>query len=241
MPGLELPNGRIPDPGDIGDNAERPTENIHRWAKRVLRQAWLDVIGTDPDAHATELQAIQAVGLHESLYGWPSQAHWQGHHNWGAITTRCPDGFPSGDGAYVDGKWVPYQTCFKSFPTNLQGARHLILICFARNALLRKGDAGTCGQIFRWARAMREANYFCRTMGRLPNGQKSCSAATPAQKDGDALVYAKALDKGIKTICDATGDAKLWVLPSETRLGSPWPIVFLLGAAPLAYLLWMHR
>jgi hypothetical protein len=56
------------------------------------------------------------------------------------------------------------------------------------------------GDLTRFARAMRDTTYFCRTTGKGPQGQPSCDAATSEQKQADAEHYAASLERNAKKI-----------------------------------------
>lgn len=207
-------------PGDIGDYSERPSTQLDIWAPRVIRAAYMIVMGKYPTPQA--LQAIQAVGRQEGWYGWagkPSQ--WPGHHNWGAITCgcggppECKGGFAAGDGFYVNGKWTPYQTCFAHRDTNLDGAIHLVETLILKRPKVQ--EVMDSGNLTAFARAMRDTTYFCRTTGKGANGQPCCSCATDDEKQGDALWYAKFLDTGCAKIAANTG------LPQVCFLSGPDP------------------
>lgn len=196
-PDPETPDGEKPpipkgaDPSDIGDYAGRPEGSLDVWAPNVLIEAFKTVMGKYPTPQA--LQAIQAVGRTEGYYGWAGRpAHWSGHHNWGAITCRCPCGFESKDGYYVNGKWQPYTTCFAHRDTNLEGAIHLVEVLVLKRAAVQKVMDN--GNLTDFARAMRDTTYFCRTTGKGKDGKPCCSCATDAQKQADAVWYAKKLD-----------------------------------------------
>lgn len=205
--GPDLPKVVPPPPGtDIGDYAGRPPGDLDKWAPAVLIEAFRTVMGTLPTPQA--LQAIQAVGRLEGYYGWAGKpAHWAGNHNWGAITCKCPCGFESRDGYYVDGKWQPYTTCFARRATNLEGAIHLIeVLVLKRKPVQAVMDSGN---LTLFARAMRDTTYFCRTTGKGKDGKPSCQAATDAQKQSDAIHYAKVMDKACATIGTKTGTGQL--------------------------------
>lgn len=207
-------------PGDIGDYAGKPSTQLDVWAPRVIRAAYVIVMGVYPTPQA--LQAIQAVGRQEGWYGWATKpSQWAGHHNWGAITCRCggpPEckgGFAAGDGYYVNGKWTPYQTCFAHRNTNLEGAIHLVETLVLKRPAVQ--DVMDSGNLTDFARAMRDTTYFCRTTGRGKDGKPCCSCATDNEKQADAIWYGKFLDTGCAKIAANTG------LPQVCFLNGPDP------------------
>lgn len=194
--GAPLP---VPYPDDVGDYAGRPQRDLDRWAAGVLQEAWVTVMGRYPTP--AELVTVQAVGRTEGYYGWASKPpQWAGHHNWGAITCRCPCGFRAVDGYDVNGKWQRYTTCFAIRPTNLEGAIHLVEVLVLRRKAVQKALREHPGDLTRFARAMRNTTYFCRTTGKGPQGQPSCDAATDEQKQADAEHYAASLERNAKKI-----------------------------------------
>jgi len=201
-------------PGDIGDYAGRPATQLDIWAPRVIRAAYMTVMGVYPSPQA--LQAIQAVGRQEGWYGWAGKPpQWAGHHNWGAITCRCPCGFESKDGYYVNGKWQPYTTCFAHRDTNLEGAIHLVEVLILKRPAVQ--DVMDSGNLTDFARAMRDTTYFCRTTAKGKDGKPCCSCASDAQKQADAVWYAKMLDSGCNKISKYSG------LPQVCFLNGPDP------------------
>lgn len=94
-------------------------------AKEVLSVAYQTVFNVpEEQVNLFALGIAQAIGLMEGGYGRGF------HNNWGAITRApnadgtCPaDSFLHGDSSFELGK---YQTCFKAYPTSLDGAIDLL-------------------------------------------------------------------------------------------------------------------
>lgn len=219
-PGEEAPPVPSGDPPDVSD---KPDAGINRdkWAASVLAEAWPLVL--DIEATPAMLQAVQAISRLESRYGWPDPKrfpNWQGHHNWGSIqcvtrtngVTRscfqqggCVKGFLGKDS--LNGR--PYEVCFESRPTNLEGAkRFLEVLLINRPAVFAAVKTGDAYQI---ALAMRRSSYFVRTLP--PKG-------TPAEQVekailADAAYYAKAIIGGAQAIAAATGE------PLAVTAGTP--------------------
>lgn len=220
------PPGTTPPPPpagtDIGDYAGRPPGDLDKWAPAVLIEAWRRVMNTVPTPQA--LQSVQAVGRLEGYYGWAGKpAVWAGNHNWGAITCKCPCGFRTTDGYYVNGKWQPYETCFATRATNLLGAMHLVEVLVKK----RPGVQAVMDNknLTDFARAMRDSTYFCRTTGKGKDGKPSCQAASDAQKQADAVYYAKVLDRACAAIGAKTGTGQLaWLDGSPPEKNGTEPV-----------------
>ena len=206
-------------PDDDGDYPSRPPAgvNMEKWAKNLLRQAFVLVMGKEPTPQA--LQTIQAVTRGEGYYGWAGKPKtWAGHHNWGAIMCgspkkdappgqECKCGFGYTDGYYVHGVWQPFKACFAHRDTNIEGAIHFIeVLVLKRKPVQAVMDNGI---IVDFARAMRDTTYFCRTTRPGKDGRPSCQAATNEEKQRDAEYYAKSIDYNVGKVIEGTGDPRV--------------------------------
>lgn len=227
-PPAEQPPKSPPPAGDQPDVSDKPGSgtNMDRWASAVLQEAWRRMFGTDPSPKA--LQAVQAVSRLESFYGWPTPSkfpNWQGHHNWGSIqcVTRidgrmrscyqngvCVKGFLGKDSFIVGGKSEPYDICFESRPTNLEGAqRFLEVLIVKRPSVAKVIDTGDAYEI---ALAMRRTGYFART-----------KHADEAQIKSDAIYYGGAIAKSAKAIASSWGTSPVVVM-RDMGSGGPDPV-----------------
>lgn len=103
----------------------------HAEARDIMIQAFEQVMGRRPSL--CERQAAQVVSLAESQYGAGWGAAGAGSNNWGAVQAGVP---PCGSNSFLytdthpqpDGSSVPYQICFKSYPTPVAGAADVVRI-----------------------------------------------------------------------------------------------------------------
>ena len=169
---------------------DAPGASRDRWAQTILTQA--------APAAPTPSERIfwGAVGRLESNYGATNKGH-----NWGNIHARpnpdgsCPVGTYPGTDSHGDGS--KYSTCFRAYPSDLEGAAALIEQLTTRRpkvaALVKAGAS-----LRAIAEQMRQA---------------------PIYFEASAEVYAAALDKNARAICAATGDP--W--PFDPAHTSPAP------------------
>jgi len=155
----------------MGIPLEDPPVNDQE-AKEVLTVAYQGLLGDDVNLFA--LGIAQAIGLMEGSYGkWgPNNAS----NNWGAITASgydkatdtCPPGtFKHGDSSAEAGQ---YQTCFRLYPTSLDGATDLLRELYVNRPAVF--DAAQIGDIRGVAQEMYASGYY---MGIAPHNQKDAN------------------------------------------------------------------
>lgn len=190
-----------PDPDSLA-TTERPAGNLDAWAFGLVKRIWPIVFPGETPTD-TQVEAVCAVSRGETVYGWPSQTQWHGHHNWGAIQHSSPkagvcpvgsflwkDGYIIKDPATGAESWRMFQICEKAWPTNEAGCEG-----FLRELLVKRPgvkDATRTGSAFAVARAMRVSKYFFRH----PENEYI---------DADAAVYAKAITSNAAAIAKALG------------------------------------
>lgn len=133
----------------------------HQEAKDVLTLAYQEMFGGEVNLFA--LGIAQAIGLMEgAAYGkWgPNNAS----NNWGAITApgfnketgKCPPGtFVHGDSSFEAGE---YKTCFRLYPTSLDGAKGLLFELYERRPAVFQ--AAVEGDIRGVAEEMYASGYY---------------------------------------------------------------------------------
>jgi len=143
----------------MSETTERPRGNLDVWAWKIVKGQWMSVFGQEATPY--EIEAVCAVARLESNYGWPAQATWAGHHNWGAMQGGAPSGgtcpagtFPATD-SHASGQ--QYVACEAEHATNEEGARALMSWFAHRPAV--SGVLGS-GDATRIAQAMHSAGYF---------------------------------------------------------------------------------
>ncbi len=122
----------------------------HAGARRVLTEAWRRIVKRDPTA--AEIQAVQAIALHETGYG--QLGPFSGSHNWGGVqvpgsqgATECgPGGFLWHDTTpRPDGSDERYSVCFRTYADDVAGASDVVRNLTATRpktfAALATGDA----------------------------------------------------------------------------------------------------
>lgn len=135
----------------------------HAQARIHLAEAWLiEFPGIQPSL--AELQAIQAIGLHEGSYG-DAKAWGRAYdpNNWGAVqcTTHkppdCQPGhcFPHGDSDPFKGKYI---WCYREYATPTDGAGHLVRLLTKYRPTT--ADAIMIGDASEIARTMYYSNYY---------------------------------------------------------------------------------
>jgi hypothetical protein len=157
----------------------------HQDAKATLAQGM-------PQLSAAESLYLRAVGFLESYYG--TQGSWTGTNNWGALTGSGDAGSishndqrPGPDGP------VSYTTKFRRYSTPLRGAAGLA------GTLLKPVTAAAIkrGIIMEAAAAQYAYGYY---------------TGLSTSKTANILSYARGLERTIRTICDATGEANPFVI-----------------------------
>jgi hypothetical protein len=103
---------------------------------------------------------VQAIGRHESHYGWPSAEKdpaWQGSHNWGAIQVAKPTADNSFAHIDHDAHGKEYIGYFRKYPTDEAGASDLLRELYRRPEVRAVIDSGSATSV---ANAMRLSGYF---------------------------------------------------------------------------------
>jgi hypothetical protein len=156
------------DRSTTGAANEPPVPNVqsasdHVRARAVLLAAFRQVMKREPTA--IEIQAVQAIALHETGYG--KLAAFPGSHNWGGVqipgtwgASECPeagllwkDSHPKPDGTDV-----VQSVCFRSYPDDVTGAIDLVRnVTKARPKTLAALATGDADQI---AAAMYAEHYY---------------------------------------------------------------------------------
>jgi hypothetical protein len=156
-------------------------------AKDILTVAYTEKFGEPVNLFA--LGIAQAIGLMEGG-GYGKNFG----NNWGAITRApnsdgsCPaDSFVHGDSSFELGE---YQTCFRKYPTSLDGARGLLAELYERRPEVF--SAALAGDIRGVAEEMYASNYYLGT-------------APPDKRDADGHYtnvnnYIKFIGKGVDQI-----------------------------------------
>jgi hypothetical protein len=130
--------------------------------RQVLYEAFSQVMNRAPSAY--ELQAIQAIALHETGMGQIGQ--FAGSHNWGAVqcpgtwgAEECPPGCTMGKDSTPTTRSKP--VCFRSYPDDVAGAVDLVRnLTIARPRTLRTLASGDADAI---AGAMYAERYYTGT------------------------------------------------------------------------------
>ncbi len=212
--------------GQLADSPTVSGPGDHAGARRVLYQAWLQVMSRPPTS--AEIQTVQAIALHETGYGHLS--FFPESHNWGAVQCRgtwgaseCPAGCvmgkdsmpPPSGGAAV----VTKPVCFRSYPNDVAGAVDLVRnLTTARPRTMRALATGDADQV---AAAMYAERYY--------TGTSKAAAANVA-------TYATAIARRAGEIAKALHETSRVARQSvATRPGGALP-VFLGTAVPLAAL-----
>lgn len=140
-------------------------------AKEVLSIAYQTVFNVDEqDVNLFALGIAQAIGLMEGA-GYGKWGPNKSSNNWGAITRTpnadgsCPpDSFKHGDSSFETGE---YQTCFRIYPTSLDGAIGLLNELYVRRP--EAFEYAKAGDIRGVAQEMYRTNYY---LGTSPPDQK---------------------------------------------------------------------
>lgn len=156
--------------------------DTYRWARQISRAAWAAVRPAQAPSLG-ELQAVEAVGGHEGVFGLATKpAGWDRTKNWGAIQrTGTPTALdlPFTD-THADG--TKYTAYFKGYSSHLEAAKDLIheltTMRPSVGAVLSSGDYAEI------AKRMRSSHYF----------------------EDDPSKYAGALEEHAKAIAAANGE-----------------------------------
>jgi len=145
------------------------------------------------------IQAIQAIGCHESSYGrgWGGQG--VGSWNMGAYQCKCkPEGETCCDGCFLyqdsrptENGQVKYMWCYKKYPSPAAGFADIIKLF--KNNMKRVWAVLQCGNLDEIAWQMRESHYF---EGFTTDHRKAAQA------------YAGALDKCAKQMATTLGETQ---------------------------------
>lgn len=166
--------------------------NGHLWAKAVSTVAFRNVMGRQPSL--CEQQMLQGVAWAESNYGngWKGQG--AGSYNMGAIQAGKPP-CDADEFLYTDthptasGDNVPYEICFRKYPSPLAGFEHLVKILYVnRPTVLAAAEACSIAGV---SKAMYETTYY------------EGWGATPAERIGNHIKY---LTRALTTVTKGTGD-----------------------------------
>ncbi len=210
--------------GQAQDTPSTSGVGDHAGARRVVHQAWVRVMTRAPTL--PEVQAVQAIALHETGYG--HLGFFPDSHNWGAVqcpgtwgANECPkncimgkDSMPppaAGSGV------VTKPVCFRSYTDDVEGAVDLVRnVTTARPRTLKALGTGDADQI---AAAMLAERYYTGT---------SKSAAV------NVATYASALARRASEVAKALHEnlrvARGGRLPVDgIHLGSVLPLAALFG------------
>jgi hypothetical protein len=151
--------------GQLPDSPSTSSSSDHAGARRVLYEAWTRVLSRAPTA--SEVQAVQAIALHETGYG--HLGFFPDSHNWGAVqcpgtwgATECPPGCVMGKDSMpppagnIDAVTKP--VCFRSYTDDVAGAVDLVRnLTTARPRTKKALGTGDADQI---AAAMFAERYY---------------------------------------------------------------------------------
>ncbi len=154
--------------GQLADSPQVLGPSDHAGARRVLHQAWLQVMSRLPTR--AEIQAVQAIALHETGYGHLS--FFPDSHNWGAV--QCPGTWGAGEcpPGCVMGKdsmpppagsadIVTKPVCFRSYSDDVSGAVDLVRnLTTARPRTMKALASGDADRI---AASMYAERYYTGT------------------------------------------------------------------------------
>ena len=182
-------------------------------AKPIYVDAWRAEYGVDPTP--TETHAVLAVARLESGYGEGWKGLMVGSHNQGAIQclTRpdknqppelaCPPGCALNADSHASGEM--YNACFKTYPSDFEGARDLIrrLNVSGIKEALATGDAVLI------ATRMRKSRYY----------EEKCLPTDPGGLQcGDEpriLRYAAKIARNAKELAAKLGEPVLVTMPAD--------------------------
>ncbi len=190
----------------MGEFGVTPPED-HQEAKDLLTMAYQNLFGpAEPNPFA--LGFAQAIGLMEGDYGrWGPNAS---SNNWGAITRQpsadgtCPiDSFVHVDSSFETGE---YETCFRIWPTSLEGAEGFLTELFIRRPAVH--EAAVNADYRAATEEMYATSYYT---GTAPHEQRDDNGAFT-----NVNRYIAFIGKGIDEIADLYpfGPA-----PSDSNIG----------------------
>lgn len=187
----------------------------------------VDTIGLTP----AESLYLRMVAKFETDYGdgWGKglSTAGQGSNNWGAITVSCDSGSPMfehEDSRYEGNSVIVYSTCFKAYPTPLDGANDLARVLLKQNVknALAKGD-------IRGAVVAQYQNHYFMGISNAP-GQK--------ERDKENIdTYYNALQARKEKILANTGEKN----PFKSSGKSSWMVLSAFGAAAGLGMLLLRR
>jgi hypothetical protein len=142
----------------------------HVWARELLRLAWRASFGETPNEPT--MQAVQAIALHESSYGFALKTpDGTPSNNWGAV--QCGSGWHAVDcltpqecpaGCFVhrdtNAKGVCYLACFRQYAEPFLGAKDFVRTLAGVASRARVKAALGYGNATVIAREMRSSGYF---------------------------------------------------------------------------------
>lgn len=146
------------------------SEGSAPWAREVLRFAWARQFGESADLPT--LQAVQAIALHESGYGYALKTpEGAPSYNWGsiqcgagwkAVDCLTPQTCPAGCFAHQDtnAKGVCYVACFRQYPDPVSGAKDFLRVLCGVPSRARVRACIGYGNSTVIAREMRASGYF---------------------------------------------------------------------------------
>jgi len=176
-------------------------------ARTILVSVWENNAHEAPSLE--ELQAVQAIGRFEGLYG-----SGRAKNNWGSVQCGkgppCPDNCIELTDSHANGE--KYQWCYQVYATPEDGCGHLVRLLTVYRpttlAALKTGDA------YLIAKTMRDTKYFETS---IANYQKAIydNAKTIAKSLGETLMISMG-DSG----------SRFWVIPGMVAVA--WMLAKLL-------------
>lgn len=131
-------------------------------AHDIIQAAWIKR-GLAPLTE-NQIQAAMCVARFETQYGSGWKKVMAGSNNWGAIQAGKPPAKPGYSRLFMDthptagGANIPYEICFREYPTPEDGASDFLRVLFVRRpSVLAAADRGSIQAV---AEAMHGTGYF---------------------------------------------------------------------------------
>lgn len=136
----------------------------HAQARVYVARGFKLTFGREPST--SEAQIVQGVGWLETQYGAGWRGDGKSSNNMGAIQSGKPPCTPGKSFLYTDtnptssGASIPYQICFRAYPTPEEGFADLVRVAYKINGRNTVLDAAHLGDIYGASAALYDTNYY---------------------------------------------------------------------------------
>lgn len=197
---------------DVGpEPPDYPSPPVHVWARSVIKAACAELF-PDRELSPRVLQMIGANAVLESYYGKGWKVAMKGSNNWGAIQGGAPKNgvCPANSAMYDDykldaaGNKIPYQWCYRTYPTPTEGAKHLIELMTIKRPSVLAAMENPNSNIYDVCKAMFDTQYYGT---KFLSGGKEIS---PELQHKQIMERVAGISKPCGTISAALGEPNYW-------------------------------